>query len=364
MTNSNAELHERAIERAVNATWGYDAYDCVPAYREIAGKIIAAYLTIAPQAPVSAVPDGWQLVPKDLTHEMEDAAWESNGADWIGENRVLSFLDAAWEAMLAASPPPPPEADTFTYVVRVEGAYREGWLDRECEDYLDVNHGWNSSDTLRALTALATPPIPPAEAHPDDIAVDRFAAAMKAKLAKKRDEGRGGWDDKEDCSQLFLSSLLREHVEKGDPLDVGNLAMMLHQRDERITCPSVQPVANVGAAEAHERGVEAIARKLHIFSPTLANELAAEFASAYLAAYVMFDDGWQSHTIASDAAADELTRLRSEDEKLSWLLSELKSMRGIYKIQSEDYTSHALHKIISEFEVKFPALSETPTNGT
>ncbi|HAU75598.1 MAG TPA: hypothetical protein DCW88_08700 [Agrobacterium sp.] len=57
---------------------------------------------------------------------------------------------------------------------------------------------------------------------------------MKAKLAKKRGEGRGGWEDKDDCSQLFLTSLLREHVEKGDPVDVGNLAMMLHQRGESI----------------------------------------------------------------------------------------------------------------------------------
>ncbi|RWX28482.1 hypothetical protein EHH54_32490 [Rhizobium leguminosarum] len=57
---------------------------------------------------------------------------------------------------------------------------------------------------------------------------------MKAKLAKKRAEGRGGWDDEDDCSALWLSELLREHVEKGDPIDVGNLAMMLHQRGERI----------------------------------------------------------------------------------------------------------------------------------
>lgn len=70
--------------------------------------------------------------------------------------------------------------------------------------------------------------------HPDDIAVDRFAAAMKAKLARKRAAGRGGWEDKDDCSQLFLTRLLREHVEKGDPVDVGNLAMMLHQRSESI----------------------------------------------------------------------------------------------------------------------------------
>lgn len=75
--------------------------------------------------------------------------------------------------------------------------------------------------------------------HPDDAAVDRFAAAMKAKLAKKRAEGRSGWDDKAQCTGEFLSALLREHVDKGDPLDVGNLAMMLHQRGERISAPAV-----------------------------------------------------------------------------------------------------------------------------
>lgn len=74
----------------------------------------------------------------------------------------------------------------------------------------------------------------PSEQHPDDLAVDRFAAAMKAKMAKKRAEGRGGWERKDECSAEFLSQLLREHVEKGDPLDVGNLAMMLHQRGETI----------------------------------------------------------------------------------------------------------------------------------
>ncbi|WP_238881156.1 hypothetical protein [Achromobacter xylosoxidans] len=85
---------------------------------------------------------------------------------------------------------------------------------------------------LRA--ALASAPVAGDAQHPDDIAVDRFAAAMKAKLAKKRAEGRGGWDDKAQCSREWLSSLLRQHLEKGDPVDVGNLAMMLHQRGERI----------------------------------------------------------------------------------------------------------------------------------
>lgn len=71
--------------------------------------------------------------------------------------------------------------------------------------------------------------------HSDDEAVDRFAESMKDKLAWKRLEGRGGWENKDECSAEFLSKLLRDHVEKGDPVDVGNLAMMLHQRGDRIT---------------------------------------------------------------------------------------------------------------------------------
>lgn len=84
----------------------------------------------------------------------------------------------------------------------------------------------------RILSSLM--PAPQPEGHPDDLAVDRFAAAMKAKLAKKRAEGRGGWDRKDECSAEDLSYMLVQHLWKGDPLDVGNLAMMLHQRGERI----------------------------------------------------------------------------------------------------------------------------------
>lgn len=68
--------------------------------------------------------------------------------------------------------------------------------------------------------------------HPDDAAVDRFAVAMKAKLAKKRAQGRGGWDDERVCSPDDLARMLVDHVRKGDPVDVGNLAMMLFNRPD------------------------------------------------------------------------------------------------------------------------------------
>lgn len=78
--------------------------------------------------------------------------------------------------------------------------------------------------------------------HSDDIAVDRCAAAMKDKLASSRAKGRGGWDDPAQCSIASLSALLRVHVDKGDPLDVANIAMMIQQRGGIISAP-VPPVA-------------------------------------------------------------------------------------------------------------------------
>ena len=84
-----------------------------------------------------------------------------------------------------------------------------------------------------AIKALRADRAAPDE-HLDDMAVDRFATAMKAKLTKKRAEGRGGWDRRDECSAEDLTYMLVQHLWKGDPLDVGNFAMMLHQRGERI----------------------------------------------------------------------------------------------------------------------------------
>lgn len=83
--------------------------------------------------------------------------------------------------------------------------------------------------------------------HPDDAAVDRFAAAMKAKLAAARAKGRGGWDDPSQCSVEFLAKLLVEHVGKGNSgtfEDVANFAMMLHQRGA-----DPQVLSNVAGAQ-------------------------------------------------------------------------------------------------------------------
>lgn len=74
--------------------------------------------------------------------------------------------------------------------------------------------------------------------HPDDLAVDRFAAAMKEKLALARTKGRTGW---EQCDPANLSAMLHEHVAKGDPRDVANFCMFLWNRGKPISpCRAIQ----------------------------------------------------------------------------------------------------------------------------
>ena len=73
----------------------------------------------------------------------------------------------------------------------------------------------------------------PASVHPDDDAVDRFAARMKRKLERSRAKGRSGWQDPSWTADQ-ISVALREHVEKGDPTDVANYCMFLMARGESI----------------------------------------------------------------------------------------------------------------------------------
>jgi hypothetical protein len=62
------------------------------------------------------------------------------------------------------------------------------------------------------------------EADRDNAAVDLFAQAMRDKLAQARLKGRAGWQQ---CEILELWRMLRAHVEKDDPRDIANFAMMI-----------------------------------------------------------------------------------------------------------------------------------------
>ena len=74
---------------------------------------------------------------------------------------------------------------------------------------------------MLSMATLVRPSCPPTQ-------------SISGKLAAKRLQGRGGWQEP-DVENGYLSRLLREHVDKGDPVDVANFAMMIHQRGERIS---------------------------------------------------------------------------------------------------------------------------------
>jgi hypothetical protein len=82
------------------------------------------------------------------------------------------------------------------------------------------------------LQVVALSPIGASPAsHTDDEHVDRFANAMKLKLAACRSQGHGGWDDPEQCTVEHLEELLVAHLtNKGGAVDIANFCMMLHQR--------------------------------------------------------------------------------------------------------------------------------------
>lgn len=74
----------------------------------------------------------------------------------------------------------------------------------------------------------------------DNEAVDQLAVMMKAKLAKKRAEGCGGWDE-EGCTIISLSRLLIEAVMKGDAVDVANFCAFIASRGGEVAYPALEP---------------------------------------------------------------------------------------------------------------------------
>lgn len=64
----------------------------------------------------------------------------------------------------------------------------------------------------------------------DELGVSRFSEAMSMKLEKKRQDGRGGWNYPDEVSIKTLRRMLKEHIDKGDMVDVGNIVMMIWNR--------------------------------------------------------------------------------------------------------------------------------------
>ena len=111
------------------------------------------------------------------------------------------------------------------------------------ENNIGLQDTYINFDGVRKIKEAIRARLAQPEQHPDDAAVDQFAAAMKAKMAKQRAKGYSGWDDKAACPTERLQKMLAEHVVKGDPVDVANFAMMLAERGESTAQPEQEPVA-------------------------------------------------------------------------------------------------------------------------
>lgn len=59
---------------------------------------VAAWNRRAPQG--NAAQEGYVLVPVEPTDEMVDAAWDSDGADYVGERKYIHRSDLAYKAMI------------------------------------------------------------------------------------------------------------------------------------------------------------------------------------------------------------------------------------------------------------------------
>ena len=132
-------------------------------------------------------------------------------------------------------------ADRF----RGDPAFQSGFLEflKQAADLLDLSSNELGSSAVTDVTDAN--PLTSAAAF-DDAALDGFNRVLKAKMAVGRAQGRAGWWS---AQRGDLSTMLRSHVDKGDPIDFGLLAMMHWYMDEAVASAPTQPDAIVAAGE-------------------------------------------------------------------------------------------------------------------
>jgi hypothetical protein len=87
----------------------------------------------------------------------------------------------------------------------------------------------------------------------DHFLVSRCAEQMAAKLALSRAKGRGGWHTP-GCTTEHLHTLLKGHLEKGDMVDVLNLAGMILVRGQQDISLQHEPVIGCSHSGMPESG--------------------------------------------------------------------------------------------------------------
>ncbi|CAG2381935.1 MULTISPECIES: hypothetical protein [Burkholderia] len=124
-------------------------------------------------------------------------------------------------------------ADRF----RGDPAFQSGFLEflKQAADLLDLSSNELGSSAVTDVTDAN--PLTSAAAF-DDAALDGFTSELKAKMAVGRAQGRTGWWG---AQRDDLSTMLRSHVDKGDPIDIGLLAMMHWYKGEAIAPAPASP---------------------------------------------------------------------------------------------------------------------------
>lgn len=139
------------------------------------------------------------------------------------------------------------------------------------------------ADVLQALRAGK---------HPDDDAVTQFAEQLRKRMADKRDQGRDGWLT---CDVGELQLKLIRSIADGDPIDIGNYAMMLHHRGAGTEHALEQDVAQVFYERRSDR---------HVVHVTQLQRLEA----IQVAARALVED-WESENGSIGAAIDGLAKV-------------------------------------------------------
>ena len=114
---------------------------------------------------------------------------------------------------------------------RQDGALDQTELNPAASAAPDAQQDGAESATPRMITTVMD------SQYADELGVERFAQAMLVKLAKKRNEGRHGWNlthgesgNDWGCTVRDLETMLRQHLAKGDVVDVANFCMMIWNR--------------------------------------------------------------------------------------------------------------------------------------
>ncbi|WLE64140.1 hypothetical protein GIY62_35355 (plasmid) [Burkholderia plantarii] len=150
---------------------------------------------------------------------------------WLGSRELVQGdLRKLTEFAVARFAPNPSFQCGFVEYV----AHAAGRLDFDVPGR-DEQAGARAPEVTREVTAAAF----------DNAAIDALAHLMKTKMAQGRAGGRGGWWT---ASADELSAMLRSHADKGDPIDVAIISMMLSYHGAQISPASEMepPVAVEG----------------------------------------------------------------------------------------------------------------------